>query len=113
VNLVGSAIPTTAEADIDLVRRSEFYVDYRDAALAQAGELRAAIGAGVVTADHIRGEIGEVLLNLAPGRSNAQAITVYKSLGIIAQDLAAADIVLRAARAAGMGHEIALESHAG
>jgi ornithine cyclodeaminase len=113
VNLVGSAIPTTAEADIELVRRSEFYVDYRDAALAQAGELRAAISAGVVDADHIRGEIGDVLLNMAPGRSTAQAITVYKSLGIIAQDLAAADVVMRAAHAAGFGQNITLDPHAG
>jgi ornithine cyclodeaminase len=108
VNLVGSAIPSTAEADVALVRASEFYVDYREAALAQAGELRNAIAAGAVTGDHIRGEIGEVLLGSAPGRSSASAITVYKSLGVTAQDLAAGDAVLRAARAAGMGRDIDL-----
>jgi ornithine cyclodeaminase len=108
VNLVGSAIPTTAEADVDLVCASEFYVDYREAALAQAGELRNAIAAGAVTADHIRGEIGEVLLGSAPGRSSDRAITVYKSLGVTAQDLAAAEVVLAAARAAGLGTLIAL-----
>jgi ornithine cyclodeaminase len=108
VNLVGSAIPTTAEADIGLVSMSEFYVDYREAALAQAGELRNAIAAGVVGPGHIRGEIGEVLLGTAPGRSCADAITVYKSLGVTAQDLAAAAVVLRAARAAGVGQEIEL-----
>lgn len=108
VNLVGSAIPTTAEADVALVAASDFYVDYREAALAQAGELRNAIAAGAVTADHIRGEIGEVLLGLAPGRSSAEAITVYKSLGVTAQDLAAGDAVLRAARAAGAGQTILL-----
>jgi ornithine cyclodeaminase len=108
VNLVGSAIPTTAEADVALVARSEFYADYREAALAQAGELRNAIAAGAVTADHIRGEIGEVLLGKAPGRSGDEAITVYKSLGVTAQDLAAADVVLHAARAAGMGRQVDL-----
>lgn len=108
LNLVGSAIPTTAEADIETVARSEFYVDYREAALAQAGELRAAIAAGVVGASHIRGEIGELLLGLVPGRSSAGAITIYKSLGVTAQDLAAADVVLRAARAAGIGQDINL-----
>jgi ornithine cyclodeaminase len=108
VNLVGSAIPTTAEADVALVARSEFYVDYREAALAQAGELRNAIAAGAVTADHVRGEIGEVLLGLAPGRSSSEAITVYKSLGVTAQDLAAGAFVLDAARAQGLGRDISL-----
>ncbi len=106
INLVGSAIPTTAEADTALVAMSEYYVDYREAALAAAGELRSAIAEGVVTPEHIRGEIGELLLGHAPCRSSAAAITVYKSLGVTAQDLAAADVVLRAATAAGLGRVI-------
>jgi ornithine cyclodeaminase len=108
VNLVGSAIPTTAEADVALVALSEFYVDYREAALAQAGELRNALAAGAVTPAHIRGEIGEVLLGCSPGRSSAEAITVYKSLGVTAQDLAAGAHVLDAARAQGLGQAINL-----
>lgn len=108
VNLVGSAIPTTAEADATLVAASEFYVDYREAALAQAGELRNAMAAGLVTPDHIRGEIGELLLGQVPGRSSANAITVYKSLGVTAQDLAAGAAVLAAARVAGAGREVEL-----
>lgn len=108
VNLVGSAIADTAEADAALVAQSEFFVDYRVAALAQAGELRRAIAVGLVGPDHIRGEIGEVLLGTAPGRSRAAAITVYKSLGVTAQDLAAGAVVFAAARAGGSGRDIAL-----
>jgi ornithine cyclodeaminase/alanine dehydrogenase-like protein (mu-crystallin family) len=108
INLVGSAIADTAEADEALVARSEFFVDYRVAALAQAGELRRAIAAGLVGPEHVRGEIGEVLLGTAVGRSSAAAITVYKSLGVTAQDLAAGAVVLAAARAGGMGRDIAL-----
>ena len=108
INLVGSAIADTAEADAALVAQSEFFVDYRVAALAQAGELRRAIAAGQVGPDHIRGEIGEVLIDTAPGRSRAAAITVYKSLGVTAQDLAAGAVVFAAARAGGSGHHIAL-----
>ena len=108
INLVGSAIPATSEADIALVVRSEFYVDYRESAAAEAGELRNAITAGAVSLRHIRGELGELLMGNIPGRSSADAITVYKSLGVIAQDLAAADIVLRAARTADMGRDFAL-----
>jgi ornithine cyclodeaminase/alanine dehydrogenase-like protein (mu-crystallin family) len=108
INLVGSAIPETAEADAALVARAEFYVDYRVAALAQAGELRRAIAAGLVDPDHIRGEIGEVLLGQAPGRSGTAAITVYKSLGVTAQDLAAGAAVLAAAHSTGKGRATTL-----
>jgi ornithine cyclodeaminase len=108
LNLVGSAIPTTAEVDSTTVTRSRFYVDYREAALAQAGELLTAIKAGLVTPEHIVGEIGDVLNGTKPGRQSADEITVYKSLGITAQDLAAAHAVYAAAKAQGVGHEIDL-----
>ena len=108
VTLVGSAIPTTAEADSAVVTRSRFYVDYRDAALAQAGELRNAINDGLVTADHIIGEIGEVLLGTKPGRTSPEDITVYKSLGVTAQDLMAADFVYREALRRNIGITVEL-----
>jgi ornithine cyclodeaminase len=108
VNLVGSAIPTTAEADTALVAMSQFYGDYRAATLAQAGEFRNAIAAGLITADHLIGEIGELILGRIPCRQDDTAITLYKSLGVTAQDLTAADAILEAARADGMGHEINL-----
>lgn len=108
VNLVGSAIPTTAEADTALVAMSQFYGDYRAATLAQAGEFRNAIASGLITADHLIGEIGELILGRIPGRQDDTAITLYKSLGVTAQDLTAADAILEAARAHGMGHEINL-----
>lgn len=93
INLVGSAIPTTAEVDAEAVRRARFYVDYREAALAAAGELLKAIDSGVITGDHIRGEIGEVLLGQAQGRQSDSDITIYKSLGVASQDLAAAHAI--------------------
>jgi ornithine cyclodeaminase len=108
VNLVGSAIPTTAEADTALVAMSQFYGDYRAAMLAQAGEFRNAIASGLITADHLIGEIGELILGRIPCRQDDTAITLYKSLGVTAQDLTAADAILEAARAHGMGHEINL-----
>lgn len=108
VNLVGSAIPTTAEADTALVAMSQFYGDYRAATLAQAGEFRNAIASGLITADHLIGEIGELILGRIPCRQDDTAITLYKSLGVTAQDLTAADAILEAARAHGMGHEINL-----
>jgi ornithine cyclodeaminase len=103
VNLVGSAIPTTAEVDAECVRRARVYVDYRPAAEAEAGELRAALAAGVIGPDHVRGEIGEVLLGRVRGRESRDDVTVYKSLGIAAQDLAAAAWAYAAAQDEGRG----------
>ncbi|MEE4185660.1 MAG: ornithine cyclodeaminase family protein [Gammaproteobacteria bacterium] len=89
VNLVGAAVRQAAEADVETVRRARFFVDYRPSAMALAGELLDAIEQGVVTEAHIAGEIGEVLAGTVGGRTNAADITVYKSLGVAAQDLAA------------------------
>ncbi|QIQ86584.1 ornithine cyclodeaminase family protein [Erythrobacter sp.] len=108
VNLVGSAIPTTAEIDHEAVRRMRFFVDYREAAMAAAGELLAAIEAGVVTEKHILAEIGEVAADPALGRTSSDEITCYKSLGVAAQDLAAAHAVWRMAEAEGAGTAIDL-----
>lgn len=103
INLVGSAIPTTAEVDDGAVAKSRFYVDYRDAAMAAAGELLGAIERDVITDAHIVGEIGEVIDGNAPGRQNDDQITMYKSLGVASQDLAAAHAIWRMAEAENKG----------
>jgi len=108
LNLVGSAIASTAEVDDEAVRRGRFFVDYRDAALAAAGELLAAMQRGVVDATHIRGEIGEVLNGTVVGRQSAEELTIYKSLGVTTQDLAAGWRALREAEARGIGGSIRL-----
>ena len=108
VNLVGAAIPTSAEVDSEAVKQSRFVVDYRPAAMAAAGELLNAIEDGTVTKDHIAGEIGEVAQGLVQGRTSADEITIYKSLGVAAQDLAAAYAVWTAAEAEGAGEEVDL-----
>ena len=108
LNLVGSAIPTTAEVDVETVRRGKFFVDYREAALAQAGELRNAIAAGVVDTDHVAGEIGEVLNGDRVGRDTDREITIYKSLGVTTQDLAAGLRALREAERLNLGRTLDL-----
>lgn len=108
LNLVGSAIPTTAEVDAAAVARARFYVDYRPAAMAAAGELLQAIAARAVNEDHIVAEIGEVAAGAMPGRRSTQEITIYKSLGVAAQDLAAAHAVWTAAGVANCGTRVDL-----
>ena len=103
INLVGSSIPTTSEIDVEGVRRARYFVDHHASALALAGELKRAMEAGMVDADHIQGEIGDVHLGRRVGRRDGSDITIYKSLGSAAQDLAAAHAVYSAAERLGLG----------
>ena len=90
VNLVGSSMLGPVEADTALVARARYIADYRPGALAQASELAVARDAGVVTDAHVAGEIGDVFAGKLTGRENADQVTLYKSLGHVVQDLAAA-----------------------
>ncbi|MFV3126874.1 ornithine cyclodeaminase family protein [Niveispirillum sp. KHB5.9] len=103
VNLVGASVQSAAEIDGEGVRQARYFVDYRPSALAQAGELARAVQAGEVGWDHIAAEIGEVHLGRHPGRADGDDITLYKSLGIAAQDLAACTAVLAVAEAENLG----------
>jgi ornithine cyclodeaminase len=90
VNLVGSSYLGPAEVDSALVAKGRYIADYRPSVLAQASELAIARQAGLVDDSHVVGEIGEVFLGKIQGRQAADQVTLYKSLGNIAQDLAAA-----------------------
>ena len=95
LNVVGSSVPTTAEVDDEAVARCRVFADFKDSALQLAGELRRARQAGVVGEDHILGSVGEVLAGRIVGRSTDSDITMFKSLGMICEDLVAADFILR------------------
>ena len=90
VNAVGSSYAGPAEIDNDLVARSRFIVDSREGVLQQGGEFLRAKAAGLVGDEHIVGEIGQVLAGEIEGRRNKDEVTIYKSLGHVVQDLAAA-----------------------
>lgn len=90
VNVVGSSGPMAAEIDAELVQASRFIVDHREHVLVHGGEFLRAKAQGLVGDDHIAGEIGEVLAGRVAGRQAADQVTVYKSLGHAAQDLAVA-----------------------
>lgn len=90
LNVVGSSGSAQAEVDGALVAASRFVVDHREHVLAHGGEFLRAKAAGLVDEAHIAAEIGEVLTGAKPGRTSADEITLYKSLGHAAQDLAVA-----------------------
>jgi ornithine cyclodeaminase/alanine dehydrogenase-like protein (mu-crystallin family) len=90
VNAVGASLPTTRELDSDAVRRARVWVDRRESALNEAGDLLVPIQEGVISADHILGEIGALLSGHDHGRKNDTEITLFKSLGLAIEDLASA-----------------------
>jgi ornithine cyclodeaminase/alanine dehydrogenase-like protein (mu-crystallin family) len=93
LNLVGASTRASREVDDEAVVRGYYVADCRTHALEQAGELRHAIEALRVGTGHISAEIGEILTGSTPGRTSPSMITVYKSLGHIAQDLRVANAV--------------------
>jgi len=103
INAVGSSIATTREIDTATMANAELYVDRRESTLNEAGDYLFAMRAGAIGPDNIRAEVGELLLGTQPGRSAPDAITLFKSLGLAVEDLAAADYVYRQAQARGVG----------
>src|SRR5437763_6156739 len=90
VNLVGSSYLGPVEVDTALVAKARYVADYRPGVLAQAAELAVAREAGAIGDTHVIGEIGEVFAGRVAGREHDEQITIYKSLGHVVQDLAAA-----------------------
>ncbi len=106
VNVVGGRPPTMRELDVATVADASFYVDRRESAEAEAYDYRDALEAGAIGPDHIKGEIGELLLGTARGRTSPAELTVFRSLGLAVEDLAAAEYVVRRARERGVGTEV-------
>jgi ornithine cyclodeaminase len=108
VNAVGSSIPTTRELDTETMAAASLFVDRRESALNEAGDFLFAQREGAIGPDHIRAELGELLVGKAAGRTSPEELTVFKSLGLAVEDLAAAEHVYRRAREEGTGQEVEL-----
>lgn len=107
INAVGAPRPNWRELDTDAIRRARVFVDSRAGALAESGDLLVPIEEGAISADHIRGEIGEVLAGAVLGRTDSQEVTVFKSLGMAVEDVVTAQFVYAHARERNIGQEIA------
>src|ERR1700712_3712354 len=97
INAVGSSHAGSTEIDSALVAKSRYIADSVRSARAAAAEFLDAVKQGVVDDGHLKGEIGEVLLGRIAGRTSAEEITLYKSLGHVVQDLAAVQYLHEAA----------------
>ncbi len=85
INAVGAPRPDWRELDDEVLERSLVYVDSREAALEESGD--------VIAAGEIFAEIGEVVSGARPGRRSAEEITLFKSLGLAVEDVATAELV--------------------
>ena len=101
---VGACRPDQREMTSALIKRSRVFVDSRAGALQEAGDLLLPIREGVITEDHIAGELGEVLIGRIRGRRHAADITIFKSLGMAVEDVAAARLAVDRARQRGLGY---------
>ena len=90
---VGACRHTHREVDPKLVAGARLIVDSRAAALKESGDVVLAIQEGLFGPDHIKGELGEVVSGSCKGRDNASQVTIFKSLGLACEDVAAADLV--------------------
>ena len=90
INAVGASLATTRELDSDAVRRARVFVDRRESALNEAGDLLIPMQEGVIGNDAIVAEVGDVAIGRSEGRRTDDEITLFKSLGIAVEDLACA-----------------------
>ena len=97
LNLVGACVPNAREADGETMAAASLFVDSRESALNEAGDYILAAREGLIGPDHIRAELGEVLIGAKPGRSSPEEITCFKSLGISVEDLFAAEYLYQKA----------------
>ena len=94
VDLVGSFSPSRREADDEVIRRSRVFVDTRESAMVEAGDLLDPIKRQVISEDHVLGELADLIIGRVQGRVHARDITLFKSVGTAVEDLALANLVV-------------------
>ena len=108
VNAVGACTPNARELDTAAIAAARLFVDRRESAQRESGDYLIPLREGAIGEQAILAEVGEVLVGSHPGRGNDDEITVFDSLGIAIEDLAAAQWVLEKAGEAGAGTSVEL-----
>jgi ornithine cyclodeaminase/alanine dehydrogenase-like protein (mu-crystallin family) len=109
LNAVGASSPHNREIDTATVAASALFCDSRESLRNEAGEFRLAVTEGLISGDeHVRAELGEVLAGTAAGRRDAGELTMFRSLGLAIEDLAAAQCAVATAMEQGIGTEVEL-----
>ncbi|HEU4939785.1 MAG TPA: ornithine cyclodeaminase family protein [Vicinamibacterales bacterium] len=105
---VGACRPDQREMDSALVARGRIFVDSRTGALAEAGDIILPIKEGAIGEQHVAGELGEVVLGRIAGRTSRDEVTIFKSLGMAVEDVAAAHLAYVKAAERGLGRGFVL-----
>ena len=108
INAVGSSVPFARELDGPAMARAALFVDRRESTRNESGDFLMAKEEGFIEDGHILAEVGEVLTGAHPGRQDGTEITMFKSLGLAVEDIAAGHVVYRNAVAAGAGKLMAI-----
>jgi ornithine cyclodeaminase len=111
INAVGACFAGTRELDTAAVVKSRLYVDRLESALAEAGDFLIPRAEGAIGDDHIVGELGGILTGRVTARRTEKELTLFKSLGIAVEDLAAAHLIHERARAEGKGIAVDFGGH--
>ncbi len=106
INAVGASVPPFRELDAEVVVRSRLFVDRKKSVLAEADDIRVPLGGKAIDEDHIRGELADLVLKRVTGRTGGTDITLFKSVGLATEDLAAARYVHQQAERKGAGTPI-------
>ena len=105
---VGACRPDQREMDSSLVARGRVFVDSRAGALAEAGDIILPMKEGAINETHLAGELGDVVLGRIAGRTSPDAVTIFKSLGMAVEDVAAAHLAYVKAAERGLGRGFVL-----
>jgi ornithine cyclodeaminase/alanine dehydrogenase-like protein (mu-crystallin family) len=109
VNAVGASMPSARELHIATVAAASLFPDNRESLENEAGEFIQATREGAIPGqDHVKAELGEVAAGLHPGRTAQTELTLFRSLGLGIEDLAAAQVAVAHARSNGAGIEVDL-----
>lgn len=106
INGIGSHTPNARELDTEIIKRSKFIGDSKEACFNEAGDIMIPLEAGEIEESHFYAEIGEVVTGKMKGRIADDEITIFKSNGLAVQDAATAKLVFDKAVAAGIGTEV-------
>jgi ornithine cyclodeaminase/alanine dehydrogenase-like protein (mu-crystallin family) len=105
INAVGSSIAAARELDSATVAAASLFVDRRESTVNESGDYLFALREGAIAGpEHIRAELGEILTGRAKGRTSSDELTLFKSLGLAVEDLAAAQFLFAKASSSGVGH---------
>jgi ornithine cyclodeaminase len=108
INGIGAYTPEMQEIPDATMARALIVVDAVDAALHEAGDLIQAIGRGAIAQDAVKAELGSIASGKTPGRSSADQVTFFKSVGNAIQDMIVAGVAIHEAEAVGVGQDVQL-----